>query len=288
MKKILLICVLAISGSLLAQKNISDMVRLFGENSLGDIITGDGQTKYDMDYYLKGGIVHKKTNGEVKSIALSDIDFTKEFIYQNGLEVLLFTGKNVWEMSLTSKKPKKIAGLSLSFESEEDAVLAFRYLKMRGQNPLNEIKLTGAFSEQFAQIICNSGVNFNVLKGEFLSKKDTMTRVSKVQLEGGLLTKIANDNIEVDFGDFDNHAASLAAYEKIIEFMTKSELSCCKLIRTTLPSNHEENKGAMDIWTLSIPKGSTQQLFTISLYLNQHAIRMTIYSPSAYDDEDDW
>lgn len=291
MKNILLILVFLAAGNIRAQKNIIEIASLFTENAWGDISLQDSENKaLKLDYYLKDKVLYRKENDIViSSIALADIDFSREFIYENALEIVSGTKKSPYDMSIYSLKPKKIKGFSLTFEFEGDAKSAFEYLKRKAQNPDNELVLTSDFATQLEQIICSASSNFEPIKGELYvtdNKYEKKYR-SKVELDGSLVTKISDGAISMQYGDFENEAAAVKAYNLLREKINGAVITCCKLSAPAFSDYNPDLKGALGLWNIHDLKGLADKTAMLQLNLFNNTITLSVVISSP-DDDDDW
>lgn len=271
-------CIVALMaiGSLGAQKNISEMAKLFSEGSSGDLIVSDGTNQIQLEYWLKGGVLYKKSNDDLQSISLIDIDFSRETISQTASEILIPSKRKAFALGLSSKKPKKVAGMNLSFECVDDALMAFRYLKMKYENATNDLLLTNAFSSDLAEIVTSGETHFKTIKGNALSEKDSVNRFSTIQVEGALLTIVRPGLVEVDFGNFDNLEAAAVAFRTLVQHIGQVHTSCCRLEKTHHSATIEVNRSNIETWTVSVLDENAPDMM-LSLILNENWIKLSIF-----------
>lgn len=286
MKNLVLLFVLLLSNAMFAQKDMSEIAKMFEQSDYADIYLKDSQdASLKLEYYLKDGVLYKKENDVLKSIALSNIDFTKEFIYENALDVVTNTKKSPFEMSISSLKPKKIPGLSFSFEFKEEAQLAFQYLKTKAENPTNELRLSPTFITQLSEIICHAENDFDSIKVYSSDKKLSASLKSKIQLEGGLVTKIYSSTVEVDFGNFENEVAASLAYEKLLSSINGTKPKCASIFSISPNVKDDVLINKMCIWSSS--EFSKKQSVLLALKKFENVIKLSIIINYEGDDEDE-
>lgn len=289
-KAMLLILIFFVANKLAAQKNAIEIARMFEKTGWPDIYLEDSEgAALKLEYYLENGILYKKTNDVLESIALADIDFSKEFVYENGLDIVSATKKSPYEMTITSVKPKKIPGLSFSFEFKEEAELAFKFLKKKEGNPSNELVLTPAFSSQLEQIICSAASNFDAVKGELCPSVNTFSKnyKSKVEPDGSLVTRISDEGVGIQYGDFETEAAAVKAYNLLREKINGTVFTCCKVNAMPFSEYKPDMKAALGLWNIYDIKGLENKNVMMQMILVNNIITLSVVVSSP-DDDDDW